>query len=111
MIKYQNTDDVSPVPGMAGGPSQQSIKRDASFKESKITIADTGNARNLKLAKLSFHKRRQTFDQKFISEEDRPLDSSRLVGTYYPCESNSNYQTTIPNHQGKFLYKSRLPQI
>ena len=41
--------------------------------------------------------------------KDRDLESRRKGQTYYPCESNSNYQTTIPNHQGKFLYKSRLP--
>ena len=63
-----------------------------------MTINDQSNSKNLKLAKLSFHKRRQTFDQKFISEEDRPLESRRKAPTYYPCESNSNYQTTVPNH-------------
>ena len=42
-----------------------------------MIMNDQSNSKNLKLGKLSFHKRRQTFDQKFISEEDRPLETRR----------------------------------
>lgn len=63
-----------------------------------------------KNGKSTFHKRRQTYDQKFISEDDRPLSLRRTTLTYYPCDS-AKFAGSSPTAQGKFIHQKRLPQI
>lgn len=36
-------------------------------------------------AKDKFHKRRTTYDQKFMCEEDLPLTKRRVTLAYHPC--------------------------
>ena len=63
---------------------------------------------NTRAAKNIFHKRRQTFDQKFISEDDQPLTSRRTSLTYYTKVAQKDYPN---NYSGKYIVRSRLPQI
>ena len=47
-------------------------------------ILNTENNRESKLSKMDFDKRRQTFDQTFINEEDdQPFDNRRQSEIYY----------------------------
>ena len=81
-----------------------------------------------------FHKKKMTYDQKFMSEEDQPLTKRRLTLAYHPCNmSRGLMQSALPRevapqsaqegedlarvaavpntHRGKYLLERRLPKV
>lgn len=93
---------------LAGQTSRSNLNESAHL--SSREMMSMLNSKKNKTQRQFFSKKRQTYDQVFISEDDLPVQKRRNKVEYYSC-TNSQHQSPAPNHIGKFVYKQRIPNL
>ena len=91
------------------GQTSRSNLNDSVQLSSREMVGMLQNKKN-KTQQQFFSKKRQTYDQVFLSEEDLPIQKRRNKVEYYSC-TTSQHQSPAPNQVGKFIYKSRIPNL